>query len=88
MDGQRNEFILVVLATLTGSSRFILVVLATLTGSSRLILVVLATLTGSSRLRLQSCLGSNSKLKNKIMIHVQGYDQDYDVVRLSSDLCT
>ncbi len=38
---QINEFILVGLATLTGSSRFILVGLATLTGSSRLILVVL-----------------------------------------------
>ncbi len=34
-DRQRNEFILVGLATLTGSSRFILVGLATLTGSSR-----------------------------------------------------
>jgi hypothetical protein len=33
-DGRRNELILVVLATLTGSSRLILVVLATLTGSS------------------------------------------------------
>jgi hypothetical protein len=32
---QVNEFIMVVLATLTGSSRLILVVLATLTGSSR-----------------------------------------------------
>ncbi len=51
MDGQRNELILVVLATLTGSSRLILVGLVTLTGSSRLILVGLATLTGSSRLR-------------------------------------
>jgi hypothetical protein len=48
-DGQRNEFILVGLATLMGSSRFILIGLATLTGSSRFILVGLATLTGSSR---------------------------------------
>jgi hypothetical protein len=37
---QVNEFILVGLATLMGSSRFILVGLATLTGSSRLILEV------------------------------------------------
>jgi hypothetical protein len=35
---QVNEFILVGLATLTGSSRFILVGLATIMGSSRLIL--------------------------------------------------
>ena len=53
--------ILVVLATLTGSSRLILVVLATLMGSSWLILVVLATLTGSSRLILFG-LGNQKKL--------------------------
>ena len=41
---QVNNFILVGLATLTGSSRFILVGLATLTGSSRLILVGLGNL--------------------------------------------
>jgi hypothetical protein len=35
MDGQRVKLILVVLATLTGSSMFILFGLATLTGSSR-----------------------------------------------------
>ncbi len=40
----RSKCILVVLATLTGSSRLILVVLATLTGSSRLILVGLGNL--------------------------------------------
>jgi hypothetical protein len=32
--------------------------------------------------------GSNYKLKNKIMIRVQGYVQDYDVVRLNGDLST
>ena len=32
------------------------------------------------------CLGSNSKLKNKIIIRVQKYVQDYDVVCLNGDL--
>ncbi len=58
---QVNEFILVGLATLTGSSRLILVGLATLTGSSRFILVGLAFLMGSSRLILDG-LGNQKKL--------------------------
>jgi hypothetical protein len=48
-DRQRNEFILVGLATLTGSSRLILPGLATLTGSSRLTLFYSTLLTLTNR---------------------------------------